>query len=294
MDIVKCNALLAAIESGSISAAAEQLGYTASGINRMINSIEEEFGFAVLVRTNKGVSVTKDGERILPALYQMKSCDEQIRQITAQIQGSEYGQIRVGTIYSVASAWLPGILMEFQQQYPNIKVDIVEGNREYLIRMLKNGMIDVCFFSDGDDSDIWIPIKKDAMVVWTPDQPEFACMETFPIKNIKNYPFIYTLHNKNTDTGRLFEKYRIKPDIRCYTDDNYTSYRMVEAGLGISVNNELMAAHWNGNVRVLPLEPACFVTLGLGMNKIMTRMPAVKKFIECVRRYTGNPAVLTM
>lgn len=284
MDIVKYTALLSAIELGSISAAADHLGYTASGINRMINSIEEELGFAVLARTNKGVSVTKDGETILPALYQIKNCSEQIKQISAQIRGSEYGQIRVGTIYSVACAWLPEILMQFQRQYPGIKVDIVEGNREYLVKMLGNGMIDVCFFSDGEnDADIWIPIKKDAMVIWAPNRDEFAQKTAFPIEEIENYPFIYTLHNKNTDTGRLFEKYRIKTDIRYYTDDNFTSYRMVEAGLGISINNELMTTHWNGNVRILPLEPDCFITLGLGMNKTVIQMPAVKKFAECVR-----------
>ena len=286
MDIIKCNALLLSVELGSISSAADRLGYTASGVNRMINAIEEELGFAVLARTNKGVAITKDGENILPALYQMRNCNEQIKQISAQIKGSEYGQIRVGTIYSIASAWLPEILMKFQKQYTKIKVDIVEGNREYLKKMLENGMIDVCFFSDGEDADIWIPIKKDAMVVWAPDQPEFARKEVFPIADIEKYPFVYTLHNKYTDTGRLFDKHQIKADIRYYTDDNYTSYRMVEAGLGISVNNELMASNWNGKVKILPLEPACFVTLGLGMNKTVMRMPAVRKFVECVEKAT--------
>lgn len=59
---------LEAIDVGSFSGAAEKLGYTPSGVVHMMNSLEKEFGFPLFQRSNKGVTLTPDGERIVPVL----------------------------------------------------------------------------------------------------------------------------------------------------------------------------------------------------------------------------------
>ena len=58
MDSEKCRALVTAVELGSMSAAAQQLGYTASGITRMINALEAELGITLIARTSRGVALT--------------------------------------------------------------------------------------------------------------------------------------------------------------------------------------------------------------------------------------------
>lgn len=68
MDSVKCEALLLAAEQGSLTRAGEILGYTQSGITRMIRSLEQETGFPMLIRTQHGVRLTADGKAMLPAL----------------------------------------------------------------------------------------------------------------------------------------------------------------------------------------------------------------------------------
>ena len=55
MEIEKYEALLCAIEKGSFSAAAEALGYTPSGISRMMAALELENGFPLLIRRKEGV-----------------------------------------------------------------------------------------------------------------------------------------------------------------------------------------------------------------------------------------------
>ena len=68
MDSVKCEALLIAAEQGSLTRAGEILGYTQSGITRMIRSLEQETDFPMLIRTQHGVRLTADGKAMLPAL----------------------------------------------------------------------------------------------------------------------------------------------------------------------------------------------------------------------------------
>ncbi len=55
MDTEKCRALLAVLEAGSLSAAAEKLDYTPSGLSRMMAALEQELGFPLLSRSHNGV-----------------------------------------------------------------------------------------------------------------------------------------------------------------------------------------------------------------------------------------------
>ena len=68
MNIDKYRMLLEAADTGSLSKAADKFGYTPSGMVHIVNSLEQEFSFPVLQRSNKGVSLTADGERIVPIL----------------------------------------------------------------------------------------------------------------------------------------------------------------------------------------------------------------------------------
>ena len=48
MDLEKCKALIQVIDTKSLSKAAKKLGYTPSGLSRMISSLEKEMGFTLL------------------------------------------------------------------------------------------------------------------------------------------------------------------------------------------------------------------------------------------------------
>ena len=64
----KLEALLMAVDLGSFTKAAEVMGYTQSGLTHMMNSLEREVGFTLLERGRGGVRLTKEGERVAPAI----------------------------------------------------------------------------------------------------------------------------------------------------------------------------------------------------------------------------------
>ena len=68
MDDRKIRSLLTVLETGSISSAAEILNGTQSGITQTMNALEAELGFKILYRTNRGVTLTEAGAKILPLL----------------------------------------------------------------------------------------------------------------------------------------------------------------------------------------------------------------------------------
>ena len=76
MNIRKYEAFVRAVELGSLSKAAEELGYTQSGISHMMQSLEEEVGFPLLVRTSVGIKPNSEGEMLLPVIRELLGIPE--------------------------------------------------------------------------------------------------------------------------------------------------------------------------------------------------------------------------
>ena len=64
MDIEKLKALKTAVEIGSITQAAEHMGYSQPGLTGMLKRLEQEIGYPLLRRGTKGVRLTEAGEAV--------------------------------------------------------------------------------------------------------------------------------------------------------------------------------------------------------------------------------------
>lgn len=281
MDILKCKALVWSLDLGSFSAAGEKLGYTASGITKMVNSMEEEMGFPIVSRSNKGISPTDDGKRLIPIIRKMIADEEMINQVATEVRGIVKGKVRVGTYYSIAAAWLPEVIKGFDVAYPGITIDTVESYNRNLIGLLESGRIDCCFFAKnpafkGD----WIELKEDQLVAWLPKDHPYAKEKAFPIAQLEKENFIHTSPGQDTELDRLLKQEKIKPKTDFTTADAFTTYSMVEAGLGISFNNSLVTSKWHGEVVTLPFDPPKYVSLGIAVPSLKNASPATKRFIQ--------------
>lgn len=287
MDTQKCRALLRAVDTGSFSAAAAELGYTPSGVARMVNALEDELGFALLIRTPRGVTPTPDGELVLPSLREAVRWSEHAAQLGAEIRGLETGRLVIGTYYSVAACWLPDLLRDFCRDYPGIQVRTVEGGNSELGHWLAQRSVDFCFCGKREFQTDWIPIRRDRLVAWLPKDHPKASLAAYLVRDLGSDPIVMTLPGCDTDLERLLEREGIEPDVRFTTKDNYTTYAMVAAGLGVSVNNELMAKNWADEAAVLPLDPPQYISLGIAVPSLAEASPAARKFIARARKALG-------
>lgn len=86
MDSKKFEILMTAVNLGSFSKASEVVGYTQSGLTHLINGLEREIGMKLIRRDHSGISLTEDGEALLPAIREYLSAtaklENQIETIT--------------------------------------------------------------------------------------------------------------------------------------------------------------------------------------------------------------------
>ena len=122
MNIQKYMSFVKTVEYGSFTKASEILNYSQSGISRMIGDLEKEWNMCLLERDHSGVKPTSDGLRLLP--FAKKLCDDfdRLQMEADNLNDLSSGIIRIGTFSSVATYWLPNIIMEFKKDYPNLRV----------------------------------------------------------------------------------------------------------------------------------------------------------------------------
>lgn len=274
------------IETGSLTKASEELGCTQSAISHCINGIEEELGFQTIKRGHSGITLTNEGEMILPAIRALVNSNEQIKQKAAAIRGLELGTIRIGTFTSVAVHWLPSILKDFEKDFPNVEIKLFNGDYGDVESWINDGTIDLGFITVPSNLDCKIiTLKEDKLFAIVSKDSKFALYPKFPISECEREPFISLLQSSDHDARRALDAAGVKPNVKFYTKDDYAIIAMVEQGLGISIMPELLLKGRKDNLVVLPLVPESKRTIGLAIAAGEKAGPAVKKFADYTLNY---------
>ena len=127
MESKKIKALLAAAETGSLTAAAAQLGYTQAGLTQMMNSVENELGLRMLVRGKNGVRLSDAGQSLLEPMRSFVAAAEDLERGVERQREEDRRAIRIGAYASISRQWLPAILSEFLRENRGIDASISVG-----------------------------------------------------------------------------------------------------------------------------------------------------------------------
>ena len=283
MDTEKCAALLCALEVGTLARAADRLGYTPSGISRMIAALEEDVGFPLLYRGRSGVSATGECEALLPALRQMVYQAESCRQTAAALRGLEQGSITVGANYRFYARQLAQLMARFREKHPGIAFQTIEGTSTTLVTALQEHRADLCIISRREGPHQWLPLRQDQMMVMLSPQHPLAA-DAVPIRRLETESYIEIYPGRETDNSRILAENGVCPGNRfAGVEDDFSAMAMVEAGLGIALVNALIAGTLNGNVVFRPLDPPQYVEVGIATPPPEIMSPAARRFLNFVR-----------
>ena len=283
MDTERINALICTIQEGSLTAASEKLGYTTSGISRMMASLEEETGFPLLVRSRSGVVPTEECKQLLPVMQEILTLADRCDQLSGELAGLTRGTIRIGSSYYAYYNWFARLIADFQQAYPGIRVEIIEGTSTELLTAMEERQADLCIISRRQGSYDWIPLKEDELLACLPENHPMAKKKTFPVKAFAKEDFIELYPGKETDNSKMLQQNGITPKVKYSTSDNYAAYAMVAAGLGITCTNAIIGEAFKDGVCYRPLSPKQPVEIGIALPEKKEMSPAAKRFAEFAR-----------
>ena len=284
MDTKKLEALAAAVEHGSFTRAAEALGYTQSGMTHMMNSLERDIGFPVLLRGRAGVRLTPAGERIYPLIRQVLSASQALDREVALINSHKEDTIRVAAYSSIAMHWLPEVIQQFRRIHPELTVDIQMGSVEEVYRWVREDKADMGFASlqDGMTMD-WLPLAEDPLLAILPPEYDLGGRERFAVRDFSSHEFLMPSMGFHLDILRALNRSGVTPVIRTTQVSDSVIISMVEHGLGVSVLSELVLKGRRDAVQAVPLDPPAFRELGIVTRDRRELRPAARRFITEAR-----------
>ena len=115
---------LEVVRCGSFRSAAERLELSINGVRRRIDDFERQIGATLFTRDVHGTRLTEEGSLVVSAVERMEAASFDLLRAGSSVTNSLSGEVRVAITEGLGTFWLAPRLVEFQQSFPNIIVDL--------------------------------------------------------------------------------------------------------------------------------------------------------------------------
>ena len=195
MDAKKLEILMTAVDLGSFSKASEVVGYTQSGLTHLVNSLEREIGFPLIMRSHNGVSLTEQGKELVPDIRQFLQANASLENRIQAMAKQQGETIRIAAYASMAMFWLPEILYRFRRICPKVDVDLrMVDHALEPFELLQEGKTDVIFASrQSSESSEWMPLYDELLYAILPKNYPLNGRTLFPLKEFEVKRLSYAL-----------------------------------------------------------------------------------------------------
>ena len=268
---------LALAKEKRLQRAATLINSNHTTIYRRINQMEEKYEVKLFESTPEGYYLTQAGEELYEKL---KGLEEKMDEVFSSIQGLENklkGRILITTTHSIASTFLPKILIKFQQNWPELLIDLKVSNQFY---NLTKREADIAIRPSND-----VPLHLIGRKLGKINFGMYASKK-YVKKHITKKNFLTNLNDYNYVTlddslehlkSKKWLDAKLIDDSKIYKVDNLTVMaKMCDDGLGIG----LMPHYFAQNYKNLELNymPDEFIGNDLWVltQKNMSRVPKIK------------------
>ena len=290
MSLQKYLALLKTVELGSISLAAEQMGYTQPAVSRMIADLEAQWKVELLRRNRSGLEPSAACLQLLPILRSLQADCDALNFAVSEIHGAHTGLVRVGIFTSVADMWIPGLMKSFRQQYPKIEFELI--NMESYVEIesnIRQGKVDCGFvrLPTVHDLQVHFLMRDELVAVLPPDHP-LADAPVFPVAQLADAPFIRLREKEDLEVSQFLDRIPDAPDFCYEVGSDHTALSMVEQGLGMTITHSLIANNPRYNVVCKRFDRGQYRDIAIATAKNARLAGTTKLFVEHVISQIGG------
>lgn len=240
--------------------ASEQVFIAQPALSRQIKELERSVGAELFKRDKRNVSLTKAGVYFNRAAQQTIDHLEYAMNRARQIHNGEAGEIKIGYTHSIVQTILPRIIKEIRSAFPDIKTILREMNNQEQYRDLAEQRIDIGFATnpivpENLKSRVFF---EDVFVVVLPENHALLkknCRELSDFANehfilphtIEGSDYVYTVASICLDAGFI-------PNVVHHTSSVSSALKLVEAGLGITIEPKGSLSGQNLAIRYIELD----------------------------------------
>lgn len=260
MDVQQIKNFLVLCDTLNFRKAAEQINIVQPALSRQIQLLENEVGALLFNRSKRTVILTEAG------IFFKKETNRILQDLnktiirTAQLHNGEAGEIRVTHASSAMNTVIPSFLVKVKHKWPNLKTIVQETSNFQQIEMLLARKTDI-----GIAPNILVPpeinskiLYKENFVLILPNNHSLSKTKFTDLSVLKNETFI--LPQLSTGIGyveailQICQGFGFKPKVAHESAHSIGVLRLVEAGLGISIEPISSVRGANMNIKLVELK----------------------------------------
>ena len=309
LNVKRLEVLVAVVERGSLSGAADALSYTQSAVSQSIARLEAETGVPLLQRGRRGVTPTDAGTLLVA------HADRILAEIAAaevglsQLVGAQRLRLRVGSFPSGGAALMPLAVARLRRVHPDVALTLAEGEPEQIAPRLRAGELDMALLYEfatrparrgGRAGLRTTMLLEDPLDLILPVEHRLVARTSLTLADLRAEPWVQT--SAASPCARhvvhCCEAAGYTPTVAFESDDYTTVLGLVAAGVGVALVPRLALGSGHPGVvirRLTPSSPVRLVTVATPAG--LTPPPAARAMIteltQVARRYaepTDRPA----
>jgi DNA-binding transcriptional LysR family regulator len=242
LDVRRMQILRAVVGNGSMTAAAEQLGYTPSAISQQVAVLEKEAGIALLERFGRGVRPTAAGRLLVGYTEIISRNVAEAETALADLRAGRTGRLAIRYFTSVGPTLLAPALTRLRGEHPGVQIDLRLGEGQDPLAEVEQGTADLAVVvvrpgDRGRPGVRLIPLLDDPYLAVLPPAHPLAVRRTLAMADLAAEPWI-----GSEPPGPCLDVIRdacaaagFSPNYVAAGEDYATAVGFVAAGLGVGL-----------------------------------------------------------
>lgn len=297
MEMHQLEYVLAVAKYHNFTRAAEEIKISQSSLSQQINKLENELGTSLFVRTTRSVQLTPAGAEFVTHAQRIMSGVSEARRCIQEYVSIVKGELKLGTLAVIGSYNLPNLVTSFQDNFPGIKLSLMEEQCEELLCMLHASKIDGAFvqITKPNPNFQFYPLVNDKMVVVTSHRHPLANRVSVDIKELQNEKLILTPSTSGHyhDFNNACQAAGFVPNVVLSCSVVKTMLAFVREELGITVlSSKVALAERDSSMKVIALTPTIHRKINLAIRNSDDMPPTLKMFLKFIPQWLKTQAAI--
>lgn len=285
------------VASGSVQAAADNLGLTSSAVSQHLSSLQRETGLTLFHRVGRGIAPTEAALVLDAQTDEVMSQWGKVDQVVADLRDGRSGRLSIGYFASAGAAWMPTLVKRLTREFPDLVLELVLNE----VEQRTGTRPDIDLVIDPPDAALpsgyrRIDLTEDHFVAVVPRGHALAEEGVVSLTDLRGETWVSNDNPKAVGHRLVVAACAaagFRPRFTVQAQDHYTAIGFVAAGIGVTVLPGLAARSLPATVVRLGVAPPTPVRhLAALVRDLGAPSPAADRAVELLTDLIHHPSLL--
>ncbi|CAM4042796.1 LysR family transcriptional regulator [Roseateles saccharophilus] len=287
--------LLAVAEHGGFGRAGDDIGLSQPAVSQAVRGLEAALGLRLLDRTTREVVLSAAGQALVGPLRRLLG---ELDGVLDEARGSgaaARGIVHVASAPTISGGLMPQVLAAARQRYPELQVRLSDQPQQLAVEAVREGAVDFAVLVGIEAPEPELEqqaLFMEGFVLVCPAGHALAKRRQLALAELAGQPLVLLDHSSGSRPliDRAFARAGVAPQVAIDVGHPATAFRMVQAGLGVSVLPALsLPLPDAGALCAVPLEPAFSRQVVLARRRQRSLAPAAQRLWALIAELATCP-----